>query len=108
MWESSGGLWEMPGCGRLLKLADARDRSFLEVGCGFGFTVDLAPVHECRRYRLRSGDLLSRGAAGSLIHNAPFADVPEARGRQFDLIYASGGDRTRRQSGGVCLHELGM
>ena len=88
--ESSGGLWEM--LWPVALLADARDRSFLEVGCGFGFTVDW--WHRCMNADAIGCDpavysAVGRKLLGSHIHNALLADVPEARARQFDLIYAS-------------------
>ena len=88
--ESSGGLWEM--LWPVALLADARDRSFLEVGCGFGFTVDW--WHRCMNADAIGCDpaiysAVGRELLGPHIHNALLADVPEARSRQFDLIYAS-------------------
>lgn len=88
--ESSAGLWEM--LWPVALVADARERSFLEVGCGYGFTVDW--WHRCMNTDAIGCDpaiyaAIGREQLGSHIHNALLADVPEARDRQFDMIYAS-------------------
>ena len=68
---------------RLRCWPDARDRSFLEVGCGFGFTVDWWR-HRCMNAEDAIGcdpaiySAVGRKLLGSHIHNALLADVPEA------------------------------
>ena len=78
-------------CGLVALLADARDRSFLEVGCGFGFTVDW--WHRCMNADAIGCDPAIYSAVGASCSDrtsiTPCLRMSRKRGRQFDLIYAS-------------------
>ncbi|MCX8098315.1 MAG: class I SAM-dependent methyltransferase [Casimicrobiaceae bacterium] len=88
--ENLAGPWEM--FWPIGVLADAGRRSLLEVGCGFGWSVDLwrtqvnADAHGCD-----PADYARAGRAllGEHIHHALLDDVPELAGRRFDVVYAS-------------------
>ncbi len=88
--ESSAGPWEM--LWPVALIADARQRSFLEVGCGYGFTVDWwrrrvnADAIGCDPANYAA---IGRETLGEHIHHALLDAVPEARTRQFDVVYAS-------------------
>lgn len=88
--ENTAGLWEMfwpVGC-----VADAAERSLLELGCGFGITVDLwrrvfrVPAQGCDPGEYAA---VGRRVLGAHIHPMLLRDVPELMAQQFDLVYAS-------------------
>jgi SAM-dependent methyltransferase len=87
--EVGAGIWEMywpVACG-----SAKQDGSLLDVGCGFGFTVD--------GWRRMRGDavgveLAGYGQVGARmlgvnIHDAYLQDVPALEDRRFDAVYAS-------------------
>ena len=88
--ENTAGPWEMLwpiGC-----LADAKTRSLLDVGCGFGLTADLwrhqfnPDAHGCDPAAYA---LAGRQTLGQHIHPFLLDDAPALAGRTFDLVYAS-------------------
>ncbi len=88
--ESTAGLWEMfwpVGC-----VADAPERSLLELGCGFGITVDLwrrslrQTAYGCDPAEYAAA---GRRVLGEHIHPMLLREVPELMAQQFDLVYAS-------------------
>ncbi|MFN3629855.1 MAG: class I SAM-dependent methyltransferase [Casimicrobiaceae bacterium] len=88
--ESTAGLWEMfwpVAC-----VADAHGRSLLELGCGFGLTVDLwQRIYRAPAYGCDPADYAAAGrrVLGPRIHPRLLRDVPELVAQQFDLVYAS-------------------
>jgi SAM-dependent methyltransferase len=88
--ESTAGLWEMfwPPA----SLQDAATKSFLDVGCGYGFTADawktvLHPhAFGCDPARYASA---GRQTLGEHIHHALLDDVSSLLGARFDVVYSS-------------------
>lgn len=88
--EDSAGLWEMFWPIGILR--DARGRSLLDVGCGFGFTADLwrrhlnPDAHGCDPGHFA---VAGRALLGNFIHPERLDESPDLNARRFDLIYAS-------------------
>jgi SAM-dependent methyltransferase len=67
-------------------------KSFLDVGCGFGFTADAwRTVFSAEAYGCDPAQYAKSGRAllGPHIYHALLDDVPELVGKQFDVVYAS-------------------
>src|SRR5262249_7023050 len=73
-------------------VADASAHTLLDVGCGYGFTVDLwrtcmnAEAIGCDTASYAS---LGRQVLGAEIHQSLLQDIEALRGRRFCLVYAS-------------------
>jgi SAM-dependent methyltransferase len=88
--ESTAGIWEMLWPVAILE--GAAGDSFLDVGCGFGFTADAwrkvfnEEAFGCdpAAYAQVGRDLL-----GSHIFHALLDDVPELIDKKFDIVYSS-------------------
>lgn len=88
--EAVAGLWEMFWPPALV--ANAQERSLLDVGCGFGFNVDIwrtvmnqsAAGCDTGAYAALGHDVL-----GAPIYQGMLQEVPELVGRRFGIVYAS-------------------
>ena len=88
--ESTAGLWEMfwPPA----SLRDRASKSFLDVGCGFGFTADAwRTVVNPEAYGCDPAPYASAGRRllGPHIFQALLDDVEALHGRRFDVVYSS-------------------
>lgn len=88
--ENTAGLWEMfwPPA----SLRDRAGKSFLDVGCGFGFTADAwRTVVNPEAYGCDPAPYASAGRRllGPHIFQALLDDVEALRGRRFDIVYSS-------------------
>lgn len=86
--EVVAGIWEMYWP---VACCSAGTGSLLDVGCGFGFTVDL-----WRRMRGEAIglEMAQYGRAGAQLLDVPIhfdylQNIPELQGRSFDVVYAS-------------------
>jgi 2-polyprenyl-3-methyl-5-hydroxy-6-metoxy-1,4-benzoquinol methylase len=88
--ESTAGIWEM--LWPVAILDEAPQKSFLDVGCGFGFTADAwRTVFNPEAYGCDPAAYAESGREllGSHIYHALLDNVPELAGKQFDIVYAS-------------------
>jgi SAM-dependent methyltransferase len=88
--EVGAGIWEM--CWPPAMVSDAAARSLLDIGCGYGFTVDL--WRRCMNADAVGCDTasyaaLGRKALGAEIHQSMLQDIESLRGKRFGLVYAS-------------------
>ena len=87
--ECGAGIWDMFWPPALV--ADSPRKSLLDVGCGYGFTVDLwrtvmsgaAAGCDIEEYAERGAQAL-----GAAIYRGHLDECPELAGRQFDIVYA--------------------
>ena len=87
--EVGGGIWEMYWPAACCSVKPTG--TLLDVGCGFGFTVD---AWERLRGRAIGVELAAYGREGARsldvpIHSDYLQNIPDLRGRRFDVVYAS-------------------
>jgi SAM-dependent methyltransferase len=88
--ESTAGIWEMLWPVAILDRPE--NKSFLDVGCGFGFTADAwRSVFNAEAYGCDPAAYAQAGRSllGPHIFHALLDDVPELTEKKFDIVYAS-------------------
>jgi 2-polyprenyl-3-methyl-5-hydroxy-6-metoxy-1,4-benzoquinol methylase len=88
--ESTAGIWEM--LWPVAVLDRPADKSFLDVGCGFGFTADAwRSVFNAEAYGCDPAAYAQAGRnlLGPHIFHALLDDVPDLANKNFDIVYAS-------------------
>jgi SAM-dependent methyltransferase len=88
--ESTAGIWEMLWPVAILDRPESK--SFLDVGCGFGFTADAwRSVFNVEAYGCDPAAYAEAGRSllGPHIFHALLDDVPELADKKFDVVYAS-------------------
>lgn len=88
--ESTAGIWEM--FWPVAVLDRPASKSFLDVGCGFGFTADAwRRVFNSEAYGCDPAAYAQAGRQllGPHIFHALLDDVPELANKKFDIVYAS-------------------
>ncbi len=88
--ESTAGIWEM--LWPVAILDQPTNKSFLDVGCGFGFTADAwRSVFNQEAYGCDPAAYAKAGRnlLGPHIFHALLDDVPELANKKFDIVYAS-------------------
>ncbi len=88
--EQGAGIWETVW--PLLVDQAPGPRSLLDVGCGFGFTLDFWRRRHCGE--ARGIELADYGRLGAEMLGVPISheflqDTPDLQGRRFDVVYAS-------------------